>query len=112
MRDRDSTTTSAASAVSKSVQPSRNEVPLCVDLDGTLIKTDLLLESLVVLLKGNLLYLFVVALLAAQRSGSSEEANRATGDSERFLPALQFPVSRVSDRTTSGGPAAGLDYCR
>src|SRR6185369_16381438 len=37
-----------------------SHVPLCVDLDGTLIKTDLLWESLVRLLKHNALYLFAV----------------------------------------------------
>ena len=37
-------------------------VPLCVDLDGTVIKTDLLWESLVRLLKQNALYLFAVPL--------------------------------------------------
>ena len=39
-----------------------NSVPLCVDLDGTLLKTDLLWESLVRLLKRNPLYLLVVPL--------------------------------------------------
>ena len=34
--------------------------PLCVDLDGTLIRTDLLFESLCLLLKRNLLYVFLV----------------------------------------------------
>jgi len=34
-------------------------VPLCVDLDGTLIKTDLLLESFFQLLKINFLYIFL-----------------------------------------------------
>lgn len=33
--------------------------PLCVDLDGTLIRSDLLLESLLLLLKRNPLYLFL-----------------------------------------------------
>jgi 4-hydroxybenzoate polyprenyltransferase/phosphoserine phosphatase len=37
-------------------------VPLCVDLDGTVIKTDLLWESLVELLRRNPLYLFPVLL--------------------------------------------------
>src|SRR6185369_7783334 len=37
-----------------------SHLPLCVDLDGTLIKTDLLWESLVRLLKHNALYLFAV----------------------------------------------------
>jgi 4-hydroxybenzoate polyprenyltransferase len=35
-------------------------VPLCVDLDGTLIRTDLLLESALALLKRNPLYLFLL----------------------------------------------------
>jgi 4-hydroxybenzoate polyprenyltransferase len=35
-------------------------VPLCVDLDGTLIKTDLLWESMVRLLKSNPLYLLIL----------------------------------------------------
>jgi phosphoserine phosphatase len=37
-----------------------NLVPLCVDLDGTLIKTDLLWESFVRALRRNPLYLFAV----------------------------------------------------
>jgi 4-hydroxybenzoate polyprenyltransferase/phosphoserine phosphatase len=40
----------------------RAAVPLCVDLDGTLIKTDLLWESFVRLLRRNPLFLFVVPL--------------------------------------------------
>ena len=35
-------------------------VPLCVDLDGTLIKTDLFWESSVLLLRRNPLWLFVL----------------------------------------------------
>jgi 4-hydroxybenzoate polyprenyltransferase len=37
-------------------------VPLCVDLDGTLIHSDLLLESFLLLIKRNPLYIFVVLL--------------------------------------------------
>ena len=36
--------------------------PLCVDLDGTLIKSDVLLESLLLLIKKNPLYLFCLPL--------------------------------------------------
>jgi 4-hydroxybenzoate polyprenyltransferase len=36
--------------------------PLCVDLDGTLIKSDVLLESLLLLLKRNALYLLCVPI--------------------------------------------------
>jgi len=38
------------------------EPPLCVDLDGTLVRTDLLLESLVQLIKRNPLFLFRLPL--------------------------------------------------
>jgi 4-hydroxybenzoate polyprenyltransferase len=37
-------------------------LPVCVDLDGSLIRSDLLLESLLLLLKRNPLYLFPAAL--------------------------------------------------
>jgi 4-hydroxybenzoate polyprenyltransferase/phosphoserine phosphatase len=36
------------------------DVPLCVDLDGTLLRTDMVWESLVQLLKRNPLYIFLV----------------------------------------------------
>jgi hypothetical protein len=36
--------------------------PMCVDLDGTLIRSDLLLESLLRLIARNPLYLFMVPL--------------------------------------------------
>src|SRR3990167_8696628 len=37
-------------------------VPLCIDLDGTLIKTDSLFESFIILIKKNPLYLFLAFL--------------------------------------------------
>jgi len=42
--------------------PVRDRVPLCVDLDGTLIRTDLLIESFFVALKHNPLSLFAAPL--------------------------------------------------
>jgi len=36
----------------------RTAIPLCVDLDGTLIKTDLLIESFLALVKTNPIYIF------------------------------------------------------
>ncbi|HZV98906.1 MAG TPA: UbiA family prenyltransferase [Methylophilaceae bacterium] len=48
-----------AASESPSSSPSIDiQTPLCVDLDGTLIKTDLLLESFLVLIKRNPLYIF------------------------------------------------------
>ena len=42
--------------------PAAVQLPLCVDLDGTLIRSDLLLESLLLLVRRNPLYLFRAAL--------------------------------------------------
>jgi 4-hydroxybenzoate polyprenyltransferase len=42
--------------------PAAVQLPLCVDLDGTLIRGDLLLESLLLLVRRNPLYLFRAAL--------------------------------------------------
>ena len=41
-------------------EPSDTSIPLAVDLDGTLIKTDLLIESLLILIKRNPLYAFLI----------------------------------------------------
>ena len=46
----------------KEIKYSEGSVPLCVDLDGTLVKTDLLLESVLLLLKSNPLYCFLLPL--------------------------------------------------
>src|SRR5215212_2947326 len=48
------------------VASERRVVPLCVDLDGTLIKTDLVWESLIRLLKQNPLYCFAVLFWLVQ----------------------------------------------
>ena len=42
------------------VRSDRNAIPLAVDLDGTLIATDLLWEGIFILLKKNPLYLFLI----------------------------------------------------
>lgn len=39
-----------------------DDVPLCVDLDGTLLKSDLLYESVIVLLRRNPLYVFLLPM--------------------------------------------------
>ena len=44
------------------VEASLLTTPLCVDLDGTLVRSDLLFESLMALLKRNPLYIFCVPL--------------------------------------------------
>ncbi len=64
------------------VEPSVSSVPLCVDLDGTLVRTDLLLESLLVLARRSPLLLFLVPLwLLRGRAVLKEEiARRVTVD--------------------------------
>jgi 4-hydroxybenzoate polyprenyltransferase len=55
-----------------------SSVPLCVDLDGTLIHSDLLFESFLLLLKRNPLYLFLVPfwLLKGKATLKAEIASR------------------------------------
>jgi len=40
----------------------RTDFPLCADLDGTLVKTDILVESLLALLKSNPFYILLIPL--------------------------------------------------
>jgi hypothetical protein len=55
---------------------------LCVDLDGTLVRSDLLLESLMLLIKRNPLYLFCIPLwlLRGKAAVKAELAARVTLD--------------------------------
>lgn len=77
-------------------------IPLCVDLDGTLIRTDLLLESAVLLLKQNPLYLLAYPLwLSRGRANLKHEiASRVQLDATtlpydvRVLDALQAEQAR------------------
>ena len=62
-------------------------VPLCVDLDGTVIRTDLLWESMVALLRRNPLYLFaVVAWWIRGRAFLKSQIARRTQLSMANLP--------------------------
>ena len=77
-------------------------VPLCMDLDGTLLKTDLLFESLLVLLSHNPLYVFLlpVWLLSGKAHLKREIARRAPVDAStlpydaRALRLLQETTAR------------------
>jgi hypothetical protein len=52
----------AALPASRAASLEADPVPLVVDLDGTLVKTDLLVESVVRLLRKNMLYLFLLPI--------------------------------------------------
>lgn len=62
VRDLRPTTPNHAGSDAMAVEALALKAPLCVDLDGTLIRSDLLLESFVLLIKRNPLYLFLVPL--------------------------------------------------
>ncbi|ULA60459.1 MAG: integral membrane protein [Nitrospira sp.] len=77
--------------------------PLCVDLDGTLIKTDLLWESLLALLKQNPLSMFLLPfwLLKGKAHFKHEIARRVTLDATT-LPYDQDLVEFLTEERRSG----------
>ena len=72
-------------------------VPLCVDLDGTLIKTDLLVESVFLLLKHQPWALFKLPLWLMKLS---DESTSCACRAARWLPLRVLPCtgSRVQFR--------------
>lgn len=64
------------------VNPRMSEPPLCVDLDGTLINSDVLFESVLLLLKSNPLYLFLlpVWLMRGKAALKEQIASRVAVD--------------------------------
>jgi 4-hydroxybenzoate polyprenyltransferase/phosphoserine phosphatase len=78
-------------------------IPLAVDLDGTLIATDLLWESLFLLLRKNPLYLFLVPvwLLSGAARLKQEIAARVDID-PAGLPYREELVERLRDERNAG----------
>lgn len=78
-------------------------VPLCMDLDGTLIKTDMLFESFLVLIKSNPLYLFscFAWLLRGRAHLKAEIARRVTLDAS-LLPYNDGMVSLLHEARQQG----------
>jgi 4-hydroxybenzoate polyprenyltransferase len=73
------------------VNPAALSVPLCVDLDSALVRSDLLLESLLVLVKRNALYLFL-ALFWLMRHG--REGLRARLAARALLNPAALPYNK------------------
>lgn len=84
-------------------QDSQVKLPLCVDLDGTLIKTDLLWESLLVLLKQNPLLALLLPwwLFKGKAHLKHEIARRVTLDVST-LPYDQELVEFLSNERRAG----------
>ena len=80
-----------APGVSEALIGSDN-LPLAVDLDGTLIKTDLLSESLLVLLKKHIRFLFLIPVWAARGKAYVNGKLRSASDliPQPFLTSMSF----------------------
>lgn len=72
----------SARALNRADAAEQHTQPLCVDLDGTLIRSDLLIEAVFALLKSNLLYAFLlpVWLLKGKAYLKQQIANRVDLD--------------------------------
>lgn len=80
-----------------------DSVPLCIDLDGTLIKTDLLLESFLALIKINPLYVFSCCwwLLRGKACLKAEIAKRIKLDAG-LLPYNEAVIALLLEERTQG----------
>jgi 4-hydroxybenzoate polyprenyltransferase len=69
-------------SVTGATETRNDEVPLCVDLDGTLVNTDTLVESAVLLAKANPLYIFAMLfwLLSGKANLKHQIASRTQLD--------------------------------
>ena len=93
-------------------------LPLCVDLDGTLIRTDLLVESLLALLRKNVFYLFVVPiwLFLGKAALKQQLADRVDLDvtrlpyNDEFLNFLS--TERAQNRSLVLVTASNIKYAR
>lgn len=80
-----------------------NAPPLCVDLDGTLVSTDLLYESMLALLRQNLLYALLLPVwwMSGKARLKDEIARRVTLDAST-LPYREEVVAWLQQERESG----------
>lgn len=84
-------------------QSLKNDIPLVVDLDGTLISSDLLWESLFLLLSKNILYIFIIPfwLIKGKAYLKTTIAARVSIDAA-YLPYRQNFLNFLKDRHLDG----------
>ena len=82
----------------------RNAIPLAVDLDGTLIATDLLWEGLFLLLRRNPLYLFLVPVWLMSGPARLKQEIAARVDIDPAGAALSRRAGRAAARGARGRP--------
>jgi 4-hydroxybenzoate polyprenyltransferase len=80
-------------------------VPLCVDLDGTLVRTDVMLETVLVLIKRNPFYLFLLPLwLLGGKAHFKEQVSRRVDLDASLLPYNQALIARLHEERCGGRP--------
>lgn len=78
-------------------------IPLCVDLDGTLVKTDMTWESLFALVKSNPLYVFLlIPWLLRGRAYFKDQIARRVQLDVAILPYNQHVVDLLKKRKAEG----------
>lgn len=87
----------------RSRKPASSAPPLCVDLDGTLIRSDVLAESVLALLRRNLLYIFLlpVWLMRGKARLKAEISRRVTLDAAN-LPYHQELIAYLRAEKARG----------
>ena len=77
--------------------------PLCVDLDGTLVRTDMLLETLLLLLKKNPLYLFMLGVwLRRGKAHLKQEITRRVEIDPASLPYNEPLIAYLREERAKG----------
>lgn len=80
-----------------------NKIPLCVDLDGTLIKTDALFESVLLLIKKNPFYIFFLPIwLAKGKPNLKKEMYSRIDFPVNSLPYNQELIEYIKTERNSG----------
>jgi len=88
----------------KSSTDSASVLPLCVDLDGTLVRTDLLVEATFALLKKNIFTAFLLPLwLLRGKSHFKDQIARRVDIDARLLPYQTEFLQFLRQRQEAGG---------
>jgi 4-hydroxybenzoate polyprenyltransferase len=88
-----------------SASPSACVIPLCVDLDGTLIRTDLLWESVLLLLRRNPLYAFLLPVwLVRGRANLKRQISSRVQIDPACLPYNEELLAFLREQHRAGRP--------
>lgn len=80
----------------------QSDVPLCVDLDGTLIQTDLLVEGLVAVMTNRRLFCRLPSLLAGSRAGLKRQVAALADLEVSLLPYNRTLLAYLREQKSAG----------